>query len=238
MQSDLAAYCKDGKLRTIEGIREDRLHHYRRLVYNITADALESAYPITRTILTENHWSQMVDEFIAEHKAQHAQLYLMPGELLEFALEKRYAEKFDVPYLMDLLQFEWVEVLVHSMADCDESDVQPIEDVLNDILIVTPYHKILVLDFPVHQLKSANIYGLNEKSYHLVHREKSGTVQYTLLNELTYHLINELTSTNKSLIEILSPLVGNMEINEKQNFLNGAIQFVQKLIEREIIIGK
>lgn len=237
-QSNLAAYCKDGKLRPIEGIREERLHHYRRLVYNITADALESAYPIANNILQDDQWRQILNEFIAEHKAQHAQLYLMPGELIDFAIKKKYADRFDIPFLIDLLKFEWAEVLVHSMTDIEDLETLPIDDLLNNNLKVTPYHSLLVLEFPIQLLNSEDIYDIKEKSYNLVHRENTGTVHYTILNELTYHLIKEFSSTANSLIEILSPLVANMEVTKKQSLLNGAIQFVQKLIDKEIIIGK
>ena len=47
-QNLLADYCRTGtEPEGLIGINKENLHHYRRLVYNIVTDILETAYPIT-----------------------------------------------------------------------------------------------------------------------------------------------------------------------------------------------
>ena len=47
IQKPLGEYCRTGVELKIPGVTPGRVHHYRRLVYNVVRDTLDTAYPIT-----------------------------------------------------------------------------------------------------------------------------------------------------------------------------------------------
>ena len=157
IQNQLATYCRDGKLVPIEGAKEDRLHNYRRLVFNVICDTLETAYPITNQVLEEGEWDELMFDFFNEHPCQDPQVWRMPKELIGFTESKKYADKWDKPYLIELLWFEWLEVDVHGLDDVELDEKASIKDVWTDELVLNPYIEFVELDYPVHKMKAADL---------------------------------------------------------------------------------
>ena len=83
-QSDLAKYCRTNILDNSLKVRKDRVHHYRRLIYNVVEDSLQAAYPLLNNLLSEKQWNQLVNDFFATHSCQSTQIWKMPGEFYEF----------------------------------------------------------------------------------------------------------------------------------------------------------
>lgn len=237
IQQDLGDYCKFNHNEDIKGAKKDRLHHYRRLIYNIIDDALENAYPITRKQLNDTQWKQMVDEFVQEHPCQNPQLYLMPGELIEFAIKKDYATQFNIPYFVDMLNFEWIEVIVHSMKNEELEPYKEDGDFLNSNVYFTPYFKLISLNYPIHKLKETEIKNQKGAYFLLVYRQPNGTVQYTELNNVTTHIINEMYSNNKTLLEALSPILVNKDEDVRVSLINQSLGFINQLKSLGIVLG-
>ena len=70
-QASLADYCRTGDYQAIPGVKTAHVHQYRRLVYNVVDDMLQSAYPLTRGLLTEEEWNELVQEFFSGHEREH-----------------------------------------------------------------------------------------------------------------------------------------------------------------------
>ena len=116
-QSKLAQYCRNGKPVAIPGTIETRLPHYRRLVFNVVKDSLEAAYPIAHSFINEKDWREMAYRFFSEHNCQTPQVWKLPFEFYEFATAGDFANKYNIPFLNDLLYFEWLEIEVYMMED-------------------------------------------------------------------------------------------------------------------------
>jgi len=237
VQHQMATYCKTGEATQILGAKQDRLHNYRRLIYNIIDDAIENAYPIARNIIPSEQWQEMVDTFIAEHKCQHPQIMHMPGEFIEFTEKHRYAEKFNIPFLHDLLHFEWAEVEVHTMKDQVIPDFLEDGNFLTEQLIFSPYIQIIELEYPIHRLKTASMEDEKGEYYLLVYRQESGTVQYVELNQLTAYLLHSILQNECTLNEVISPLIENTDENTASNFTANALQFLENLVNMGILKG-
>lgn len=237
IQHSLADYCKSGELKEIQGAKTDRLHNYRRLIYNIIDDAIESAYPIAKSFINESHWREMIDAFILEHKCQHPQIMRMPGEFIDFVESKEYAEKFNLPFLSDLLQFEWVEVIVHTMKDVAIPAFNLKGDYSASQLVFSPYFELLQLEYPIHQLRKTDLDSAKGNYFMLVYRQENGTVQYLELNQLTYFIVAQMTEENCSLIAAIEPFVKDLDEETKTNFTLNAQQFLINLQELDIVKG-
>ena len=105
-QSKLAQYCRDGKPVSIPGTMEGRLPHYRRLVFNVVKDSLESAYPIAHSFIKEDDWEEMAYRFFSEHDCQTPQVWKLPAELCSYVMENQISDALKLPWLDELLWFE------------------------------------------------------------------------------------------------------------------------------------
>ena len=237
IQHELANYCKSGHLTEIKGAKQDRLHNYRRLIYNINDDAIESAYPIARSFLEESQWKEMLDTFILEHKCQHPQIMHMPGEFIDFVSQKNYAEKFQLPWLIDLLNFEWVEVIIHTMKDQSIGDYTENGDFKTQPLIFSPYFQLIELEYPIHKLRTTDINNEKGNYFMLVYRQENGTVQYLELNQLTHFIIHEMKENSSSLLESIEPILIKTQPEIRANFIQNAHSFLKNLTQLGIVLG-
>jgi hypothetical protein len=237
IQVQLADYCQLKEVEPIPGTVPKHLHHYRRLIYNIIDDALESAYPITRGLCTDVQWELLVDEFVVEHPCQHPQIFRMPYELIAFAEQKDYATQFNIPFLQDLLYFEWIEIEVHSMADVVPEESVLTGDFMQSNLVFNPYFKIIQLDYPIHLLKSQEINGLTGSYFLIVYREPNGTVQYTELNQFTAGVLLTMHQNNISAYAVLLMLEQQQPNINLQELIDPTLQFIHQLLDMQIIHG-
>lgn len=235
IQHQLADHCTNKSNEIIPGAKQDRLHHYKRLIYTIIDDAIESAYPIARSILSDDQWKEMIDAFVTEHNCQHPQLFRMPEEVIQFAVDKNFAVKFDIPHLIDVLQFEWAEVEIHSMKDEVIPEISKVNDLLNSKLQFSPYCQLLALEYPVHHLRKIDVANSKGEYFMLVYREESGTVQYLELTALTHYLLIELSSGNLTLKNALDCVISE---EENQNELyNLGVLFLKEMQAVNVLLS-
>ena len=85
-------------------------------------------------------------DFYTHHRCQTPIFREMPKELLGFAREGRYDLVLDRPYLLDLLEFEWVELEMYQMVDAEIMPYRQTGALLDDPLYLNPEHRILFLN--------------------------------------------------------------------------------------------
>ena len=237
-QNNFASFCKTNILKPIEGLTDNRIHHYRRLIYNIIDDSLRSAYPLTEDLLKENEWKYLVDEFVANHKSQSPQIWQMPYEFYQFIDKNDYEVKTIYPHLIDLLLFEWKEIELYMMEDKNvELNNLSLEIHNHSQIIINREYAILQLSFPVH-LKSSNTIPLEDKgTYYVLMFRANDKVQFFDLSPFFVWLIYEIEN-NDYLIEqlIKQSEEANKNINckiIKENFL----KFIYTMHSKGFILG-
>jgi len=99
---------------------ESRIHIYRRHVRRKISRNLEGAFPLAYHILSQEQWDEMVDRFLAEDPCSSPFFWQVPKFFVQFAKKKGYAERFHIPYLEDLLDFEWLEIEMFMMPNESE----------------------------------------------------------------------------------------------------------------------
>lgn len=238
-QSLLAEYCRNGVVpENLIDINKDNLHTYRRLCYNIADDVIETAYPITYSFLPAEPWNKLVHDFYAEHKCQTPQVWRMPLEFYDYCLEKDIAGKLGLPYLNDLLYFEWLELDVHTMEDIEYPTAKEKGDWLNEPIAFNPEHKLVKLTYPVHTTAPTD--KLEEKKgdyFLLIYREKeSGKVQFIDLS-MFYTFILENLKNGVLLKDILVEANSLFQVNDIKLLKDRSLEFIEDLRKRQFIIG-
>lgn len=237
-QSALASYCRSGQMPKIEGVHQRHVKHYRRLVYNVVDDMLQSAFPITYDFLEKEQWDELVQDFFTNHPCQSPQIWYMPKEFYEYHARLKNSIIKSYPFLIELLWFEWLEVELFMMED-KKASFTTHGSVSTDALVLNPEHHFQHFSYPVHTKKPSAITFKNIGEYYLVlHRDpESGSISFTEVTAPTLHMLELLANEPLSAGEVLQKvsLSFNFSINEQT--IQYAFEFFQKALADKLILG-
>ena len=238
-QSILANYCRDGVEPVgLIDVKQKNLHHYRRLVFNIASDILETAYPITFSYLNEIDWKDLVTSYFKDHKCQTNQVWRMPHEFYEYCKENNIAEKLNVPFLNDLLLFEWLELEVHTMPDEKFPNYLKEGDLFSQQILFNPEYKLVPLSYPVHKIAPGEELIEKKGNYFLlIYREKeTGNVQFIDLS-MFYTFLIENIANGLLVKDILVEANSMFGINDIKLLKDSTSVFLIDLQKRNFILG-
>ena len=237
-QSSLAKFCRDGIKVEIDGTKPERLPHYRRLVFNVVKESLETTYPISYKYIETKNWDEIVYNFFSLHKCADPQVWRMPLEFCEFCKNENYSEKYQIPFLNDLLYFEWLEAEMYMMEDLEYPKFKAKTIGLKDKIAINPEHKIVKLKFPVHMEKPFDALNKKGNYFLLLHREKeTGRIQFTSLSVLFTFLVENIVLAEKNLEEILNDILYLFGINDLKMLHTESLKFRGDLKARGFVLG-
>lgn len=237
-QSALALYCRTGNYVSIPGVKEKNVGQYRRLVYNVVEDTLQSAYPLTFELLTTREWKSLVNRFFKEHACVSPQVWYMPRELYEFVTSKPSSLTRRYPFLAELLWFEWLEVQLYMMEDV-AVEYRREGDFLTERLVLNPEHHLQYFSFPVH-LKNARLITLSDKGNYflIVHRSpENGAVSFTDLSPAFVRMIELLAEKPMRMNEVLEQACQELGVEISMPIVNATQAFMESAVENQLVVG-
>lgn len=198
----LAYYCRSNKLAEELNVRKDRVHHYRRLVFNIILDMMDTMYPISKRLFSDDEWEQFIYRFFENYKCTDPQVWKMPRFLIDYVRENEKDILLKFPFLSDLLLIEWKELEWFT-----NEDLLPVEIKNGFDFHIHPEHEILILDYPVFKKEGVDFWINNKGKYFLLiyRHPESRKVYYSELDALS-SFIWESIKEGKERINILNEL--------------------------------
>ena len=238
IQSKLSDYCRTGTLTLTTEVNQKHVHHYRRLVYNIIDDILQSAFPIFYGYADSVIWDEIVNTFFSTHACQTPQVWKVPGEFYQYACDKNLKDTYNIPFLEDLLLFEWIELDVHTMKDEVFPAYKTKGNWSTDVIAITPEYRILSVKYPIHTTTPSQIDTQHPSQYFiLIYREpKTGSVQFLDISVL-YALTIEKIEEEKSIAEIVEELQTLFSLPDKAFAQEQIINFCKDLQTKEFVLG-
>ncbi len=151
-QLELAEHIRNPQAVTPD-MESRRLQLYVDLVYENIESFLASTFPVTKSLLAGERWSDLVRQFIREHPCTTPFFLEISREFLEF-IAARTSENLP-PFMVELCHYEWIELDL-AVAQGDEAqDVDPDGDPLSGMPVVTPFLRTLAYRYPVHRIGPA-----------------------------------------------------------------------------------
>ncbi len=234
----MAAFVKTGVPQKMEGVRQDRLQHYRRLVRNVFEDTLQKAFPITFQVLDAQQWKTLVNRFMAEHRAQTPYVWKMPFEFYQFVVTNDFASVWSRPYLDDLLYFEWIEIEVFTMPDVDVLNVRPEGDFLNEVVVMNPEYCLIELEFPVFKMPAEETLEHRGQYFLLAFRHRpSGVVKFVELNPLLAFVFQSMAENSKTGNQMITELVEQFKQMDSAYLKTILLPFFNDLFLQGAILG-
>ena len=237
IEKSLSDWCRTGTPQRLNATREDGLKQYRRLFRNNIHNTLVQAFPIAHEVLSETEWNELVDAFFTEKDIKDGRLWLMPRNFYEYALENHYADKFEKPWLNDLLLFEWIEIEVHTMADVPREPVLKKGDLLEDVIYINPEYRLVQLEYPVHLYAAEQTKDKKGVWFLLTHRDpETFLVKFSNLHPLAVVIFEKIRTEQKSLNQIFNEFDKSGQ-PLKENQKNEIVTFVKLMFNEKVFLG-
>jgi len=238
LQSKLAGYCRTGELALGDEVNQKHVHHYRRLVYNIIDDILENAFPIFFEYAGDEMWDGMVHDFFSKHDCQTPQVWKLAGEFYEYACKENWKTKYEIPFLEDLLLFEWIEMDIHTMKDEAFPAYKIGGDHEKDAIALNPEYRIVSTQYPVHTTAPVNLDEKTRGQYFILifRQPETGSVQFLDISVL-HALAIEKIEEGKTLPAIIDELQTVFSLPDKKATMAHLLTFLKDLSKKGFVLG-
>lgn len=143
-----------------------------------------------------------------------------------------------MPWLHDLLKFEWEEMYVYNMEDLDAEPYGSSGVFLTDQIVFHPEHKILPLRYPVHICDPLEAGSKAGRYFVLLYRDQqTGNVQFIDLSVWFAIVVEQISLpkiTLQELIEQAQNLFGTINL---EHLTVETLGFLEELYKRRFLLG-
>ena len=228
MQRQFCDWIRDPDFEIPQALPVQRMQIYRDLFFNNVSSFINLVYPVARAMLPELKWQQVLSEFFQKAEC-HSPLYNdISLEFREYLIEQQHPVLQEYPWLVELLQFEWLELYL---------DTVEIEDVVlheNYAWQLSTQVWVLVYQYPVYRWTTLTTLEQVELSPGavMVWRDDQDRVCIEQLSPLFAMLIEQLTQnimlTEHDIFTLIRSVLA--DLSEPEIYLQ--IQELKKLLTR------
>lgn len=243
LQRQFAAHLRNPDINTAPpGIEDRRLAIYRDLFFNNVEGFLHQAFPVLRSLYSEQDWLALVRQYFSLHASQSPQFYQIAEEFLLYLQSEHETSDADPAFLVELAHYEWVELIL-AISDADTriaSGVDPNGDLLEEIPVPSPVMMNLAYRYPVHELGPRNQPESPppDPTYLVVHRDRHDKLHFLKVNAVTSRLLQLMTdnpgSTGRALLESIA---AELEASKVESVVNSGNATMADLRSRDILLG-
>jgi hypothetical protein len=169
-----------------------RMRVYEELLFNNLEGFLLACYPVTRKLLGARAWKKTVRQFFVEHRCHSPLFRDIPKAFLDWLGEPPEARFPDLPFLVEFMHYEWLELAVSISPDETDPDaIDPAGNLLAGQPALNPSARLVCCRYPVHRIgpRFKPTAPDAEPNCYLLFRDTTDNVRFILLNTLAARLI-------------------------------------------------
>ena len=218
-----------------------RMKIYNELTYNNVEDFMASTYPVLHSILDDAQWHALIRDYFANHYATTPLFHEMPREFLKYLEQERTATEDDLPFLLELAHYEWVELALSvsdQQADMTTIDVEG--DLLEGVPVLSPLAWPLSYQFPVHKISSEfqPMHLPEQATYLVVYRDAQDEVRFLEMNPVTAYLVQLITEdSQRNGRQMLEAIAEQLQHPNPEAVIEAGEQILKDLRARDILLG-
>ena len=240
-QAEFASYIRNPELAAVPNdVDPQRMAMYRELFFNNIDSFLSSNFPVLRSILTDQQWHELAQDFFVTHRCQTPHFSEIAEEFLDYLQNQRNTAE-DYPFLLELAHYEWVEMAV-SIAQAEPvfGDQHFVNNILEQPLALSPVAWPLVYQYPVERIGPEYLprSAPDQPSYLMVYRDHEDQVHFMQTTPHTYRLLQMIEeNSDKSGEDYLQILAAELpDTPDRQNLLDFALKSLQDMAAKGILI--
>ncbi|RLT99322.1 DUF2063 domain-containing protein [Ketobacter sp.] len=193
IQFQLASHLRDpARAAPPSGIEDRRLQIYRDLFYNNVEGFISGGFPVLRSLTPDEKWHRMVRAFFSTYRCQSPYFLEISGEFLNYLQQSRQPEQDDLPFMLELAHYEWIELV----ADIDEDVIpttgfNPTGNLMQGRPLLSPLAYVLSYDYPVHRISVDSVPAEPPPTatFLIVYRDAEDEVRFMEINGVTARLL-------------------------------------------------
>lgn len=238
-QSAFAAYIRDpfNNPRPSD-VKRERIETYRELFFNNVEGFLSSNFPVLKTILNNEQWYELSQDFFKNHACSTPYFSEIAEEFLDF-LQNQRQNNSDYPFLLEFAHYEWVEMALSiSQEDVVVNTEAQINDISEQVISLSALAWPLAYQFPVQQISPDFLPESppEEATYLLVYRNQFDEVNFIQISPVTFRLLQILQENEgMSCQQCLQQIVDESAHPEPQIMMNAGLQIIIDLAQKNII---
>ncbi|RVT46220.1 DUF2063 domain-containing protein [Rheinheimera sediminis] len=234
VQRDFVAYLRSPEQHEKPlDIEQERLDVYRELLFNNVSGFISSAFPVLKSLYSEQTWQQRLQPFFAGYRCENPFFLSIAQSFLEFLQHQYQLQPDDPVFMLELAHYEWLEL---ELATRKAEAGLPIRDLKQQALQLSDLASVQAYQYPVHKICLEFQPTETEASFLLIHRNSDDEVKFIALNQLTTLLLQVLAQqpglTLAELVSQLSPYVPQLDPCQ---LLPGAEQILADFAEKGIV---
>ncbi len=224
-----------------DDIEDRRMAIYRELFFNNVGSFLAGYFPITRAIIGDDRWQQLMRDFYREHYSQTPLFTELAAELLDYLANERTDDGSLPGFITELAHYEWVEGAINLAPDPEPDAELEDGDLLTDVPEVSPVAWLLSYQWPVHEISKTNQPSepLEQPLHFLVYRGAADDVVFNTLNPVSARLLQLLGDpdtrvTGRAALETIAAEMGHQE---PEQVVQAGAKILQDWRTKHIILG-
>lgn len=237
-QKEFVLHIRDpehsGKL---EDIEDRRLKIYRELFFNNILGFLSSGFPVLESIYGEEKWRKLARQFFIHHHCRSPYFVDISKEFVEFLSNEYELHSDDPAFLLELAHYEWLELDISIKKTQQNAKPWDKNDKFSHVCL-SETAVLASYQFPVHQISLD--YQPNEKTtpiYIVVYRDSDFEVGFTVVNDVTAHLINVLANhTIVSIDDIINHMIASLPQIAAEQVASGTKETIEVLLNQQILL--
>jgi hypothetical protein len=238
-QLEFASYIRDPENNPAPAdVKAQRMAMYRELFFNNVESFLSSSFPVLRSILDDNRWFGLAQDFFASHRCQSPYFSEIPEEFLDY-LQNERDNPDDLPFLLELAHYEWVETaLAIAKMDVIANSRGDIDNLLNERIALSPLAWPLAYQYPVQQLSPDFLPTVapEQPTFLIVYRNIDDEVHFSQITGITYRLL-QLIQENEGLTaeDYLRQVAQEANHPDPALIMEGGLAILKEWAEKTII---
>ncbi|SJM93422.1 DNA-binding domain-containing protein [Crenothrix polyspora] len=237
-QQEFTAYIRNPSSNPIPlGLKKNRMLMYRELFFNNVEGFLVGNFPVIRRLLNDEQWLALAQDFFANHHSTTPYFVEIPEEFINYLQNERHNLE-DLPFLLELAHYEWVEMAVSIAKTSIIANADDLTDILNKILQVSPLAWPLAYSFPVHKISPQFIplTAPTQPSFLVVYRDKNDDVHFLEITPVTYRLLEIAQENNGATVEAcLLQVAQESPTIAAEQIINTGLQILHELAKKNIV---
>lgn len=173
------------------GMEERRMKIYRDLFFNNVRNFISGAFPVLKSLHSDDGWDALVRDFYAGHKAQTPYFLEISEEFLAWLGDEHLPIHQRLPFARELAHYEWVELGLDVANELPADGVDPEGDLLHGTPVLSAVAWPLAYRWPVHLIGPA--FQPHEPPEQptclVVYRNADDKVQFLEANPVTLRLL-------------------------------------------------
>jgi hypothetical protein len=235
-QREFAAYIRDPEHNPAPAdVPEQRVALYRELFFNNINGFLASNFPVLRTLLNDEQWFELAQDFFANHASKTPYFAEIPEEFLAF-LENERNNANDYPFMLELAHYEWVEMALAIAKE--ELVINQSTLTLQTRVQLSPLAWHLAYQYPVHKISPDFLPTTppEQPTCLIVYRDAHDDVHFIEITPLTYRLLAMIQEQeNIRVTDCLQRIIQETQHPNPELIKTAGLQILTELAEKMIV---